>query len=388
MTKRDYYEILSVNKSATAEEIKTSYRKLAMKHHPDKNPGNAESEEKFKELAEAYEILSDPNKRQRYDQFGHQGVNGSPHGFDNINDIFSQFGDIFGNFGRGGGSIFDDFFGGRGGAGREQNNQGSDLKINLSLSLEEIAEGVEKTLKVKKYKVCSKCDGKGAKSNSGYSKCSHCNGSGEIRQVSRSIFGQFVNVTMCNYCNGEGRIVKEKCDECHGEGRVKHESTIKVNVPSGVQEGNYIPLRGQGNAGVRGGHPGDLLVFIKEEAHKDFVREEDDIYYDLEVSIVDAIMGADVVVPTLNGKAKLTVEPGTASGKLLRMKDKGIKHLNSHGRGDQIVRVNIHIPKKITQKEKELLKELSKSENFKPRHTQSAPKEKKTEKNFFKTVFQ
>jgi len=387
MTKRDYYEILSVSKTATAEEIKASYRKLAMKHHPDKNPGNTESEERFKELAQAYEVLSDPNKRQRYDQFGHQGVDGGTHGFDNINDIFSQFGDIFGNFGRGGGSIFDDFFGGSGGARREQNNQGSDLKINLSLTLEEIAEGVEKTLKVSKYKVCSKCEGKGAKSNSGYNKCSHCNGSGEIRQVSRSIFGQFVNVTMCNYCNGEGRIVKEKCDECHGDGRVKHESTIKVNVPSGVQEGNYIPLRGQGNAGVRGGQSGDLLVFIKEVEHKDFVRDEDDIYYDLEVSIIDAIMGADVVVPTLSGKAKLTVESGTASGKLLRMKDKGIKHLNSNGRGDQIVRVNIHIPKKITQKEKELLKELSKSENFKPRHTQSTPKEKKSEKNFFKTVF-
>ncbi|MEO6693566.1 MAG: DnaJ domain-containing protein, partial [Ignavibacteria bacterium] len=218
MTKRDYYEILSVTKTSTADEIKTSYRKLAMKHHPDKNPGDAASEEKFKELAEAYEILSDPNKRQRYDQFGHQGVNGAGQGFNNINDIFSQFGDIFGR--GGGGSIFDDFFGGSGGGRREQNNQGSDLKINLSMTLEEIAEGVEKTIKVKKYKVCTSCDGKGAKSNSGYSKCSHCNGSGEIRQVSRSIFGQFVNVTMCSYCNGEGRIVKEKCDECHGDGRV------------------------------------------------------------------------------------------------------------------------------------------------------------------------
>lgn len=387
MTKRDYYEILSVSKTANGEEIKASYRKLAMKHHPDKNPDDAGAEDKFKELAEAYEVLSDPNKRQRYDQFGHQGVNGAGQGFNDINDIFSQFGDIFGR--GGGGSIFDDFFGGGSrGSRSQQNNQGSDLKINLSLTLEEIAEGVEKTIKVKKYKSCTKCDGKGAKVSSGFDKCSHCNGSGEIRQVSRSIFGQFVNVTMCNYCNGEGRVIKEKCDECHGEGRVKYESTIKVDVPHGVQEGNYIPLRGQGNAGVRGGHPGDLLVFIKEEEHKDFVREEDDIYYDLEVSIVDAIMGADVVVPTLNGKAKLTVEAGTVSGRLLRMKDKGIKHLNAHGRGDQIVRVNIHIPKKISSKEKELLKELSKTENFKPRHTHPASnKEKKSEKNFFKTVF-
>ncbi len=386
MTKRDYYEILSVGKNSTTDEIKTSYRKLAMKYHPDKNPGNAEAEEKFKELAEAYEILSDPNKRQRYDQFGHQGVNGGAHGFDNINDIFSQFGDIFGRGGSSGGSIFDEFFGGsQRGSRREQNNQGSDMKINLKLTLEEIAEGVEKTIKVKKLKTCTKCEGSGAKSKSGYSKCSHCNGTGEIRQATRSIFGQFINVSMCNYCGGEGRIIKEKCDECNGDGRVRSESTIKVTVPHGVSEGNYIPLRGQGNAGLRGGHPGDLLVFIEEEQHKDFIRNEDDIYYNLEVSIVDAIMGADVVVPTLNGKAKLSVEPGTESGKLLRMKDKGIKHLNAHGRGDQIVRVNIHIPKKITAKEKELLKELSKSENFKPKHTIS--KDKKTEKNFFKNVF-
>ncbi|MBS1552215.1 MAG: molecular chaperone DnaJ [Bacteroidetes bacterium] len=386
MTKRDYYEILSVGKNSTTDEIKTSYRKLAMKYHPDKNPGNAEAEEKFKELAEAYEILSDPNKRQRYDQFGHQGVNGGAHGFDNINDIFSQFGDIFGRSGGSGGSIFDEFFGGsQRGSRREQNNQGSDMKINLKLTLEEIAEGVEKTIKVKKLKNCSKCEGSGAKSKSGYSKCSHCNGTGEIRQATRSIFGQFINVSMCNYCGGEGRIIKEKCDECNGDGRVRSESTIKVTVPHGVSEGNYIPLRGQGNAGLRGGHPGDLLVFIEEEQHKDFIRNEDDIYYNLEVSIVDAIMGADVVVPTLNGKAKLTVEPGTESGKLLRMKDKGIKHLNAHGRGDQIVRVNVHIPKKVTAKEKELLKELSKSENFKPKHT--VPKDKKSEKNFFKNVF-
>jgi molecular chaperone DnaJ len=390
MTKRDYYEILSVSKSASAEEIKSSYRKLAMKHHPDKNSGNTEAEEKFKELAEAYEVLSDPNKRQRYDQFGHQGVNGQGgfQGFDNINDIFSHFGDIFGNFGGGGGgSIFDDFFGGGSRTSRrQQNTEGSDLRINIKLTLEEIAEGVEKTIKVKKYKTCTKCEGSGAKANSGHTKCSNCNGTGEIRQVTRSMFGQFVNVTMCNVCHGEGRIIKEKCEECFGEGRIKLESTIKINVPSGVQEGNYIPLRGQGNAGIRGGHPGNLLVFIEEERHKDFVRDGEDIYFDLEVSIIDAILGADVIVPTLSGKAKLTVEPGTQSGKLLRMKGKGIRNLNGYGRGDEIVRVNIHIPSNLNSKEKELLRELSKSENFKPKaaHTKQG---KKSEKNFFKTVF-
>lgn len=384
MTKRDYYEILSVNKNSSPDEIKTSYRKLALKFHPDKNPGNKEAEEKFKELAEAYEVLSDPVKRQRYDQFGHQGVNNTGfHGFDNINDIFSHFGDIFGGGGRG--SIFDDFFGNTGRRSQENTNRGSDLKISLKMTLEEIAEGVEKTLKVKRYKACTVCSGSGAKSQSGFSKCPQCSGTGEIRQVSRSIFGQFINVTMCRNCNGEGRIIKEKCDECSGEGRVKSETTIKVSVPSGVQEGNYIPLRGQGNSGVRGGSNGDLLVFIEEEKHKDFFRDEDDIYYDLEVSIVDAVIGAEVVVPTLNGKAKLTIEPGTESGRLLRMKEKGIKHLNGYGRGDQIVRVNVHIPKKINSKEKELLKELSKSENFKPKHT--ASKKEKNEKGFFKNVF-
>lgn len=382
MTKRDYYEILSVSKTATIDEIKSSYRKLAMKHHPDKNPGNKQAEETFKELAEAYEVLSDPNKRQRYDQFGHQGVSGTGfQGFDNINDIFSHFGDIFGGF-SGGGSIFDDFFGGSRGSRRSQNNDGGDLKISLKLTLEEIAEGIEKTIKVKKYKVCSKCEGTGAKHGSGHTKCSNCNGTGEIRHVSRSMFGQFINVSMCNVCGGEGRIIKEKCEECHGEGRVKSETTIKINVPAGVQEGNYIPLRGQGNAGVRGGAAGNLLVFIEEERHKYFERNGDDIIYELEISIVDAVIGAEVVVPTLNGKAKLTIDAGTHAGKLLRMKNKGIKNLNGHGRGDQIVKIDIHIPTKLNSREKELLKELGKSENFKPRSS-SAPKEKKKEKRFF-----
>lgn len=394
MAKRDYYEVLSVTRTSTSEEIKTSYRKLAMIHHPDKNPGNADAEEKFKELAEAYEVLSDPNKRARYDQFGHQGVNGpgGAHGFSDINDIFSQFGDIFGGFssrsGRGGGSIFDEFFGGgSGNAGRQQNNTGSDLKITVKLTLEEIAEGVDKTLKVKKYKGCVSCESTGAKAGSGFSKCTQCNGSGELRHVTRSMFGQFVNVTMCNQCNGEGRIVKEKCPDCHGEGRVKSESTIKVSIPAGVEEGNYIPLRGQGNSGLRGGSAGNLLVFIEEEKHEDFIREEDNIIYNLDVSITDAVLGVDVVVPTLGGKAKLTVEPGTQSGKKLRMKNKGIKNLNGHGRGDQIVIVNIHIPSKVNSKEKELLRELNKSENFMPKASKAHKSKKKEEKGFFDKVF-
>jgi len=371
MTKRDYYEILGVNKSASTDEIKSAYRKLAMQYHPDRNPGNKEAEDKFKECAEAYEVLSDSQKRSRYDQFGHQGVNSTGfQGFDNINDIFSHFGDIFGSFG-GGGSIFDDFFGTGNSSSRRHGSQGisgSDIKISLKLNLSEIAEGVEKTLKIKKQKTCGACNGTGAKAGSGYTTCSYCNGTGQIKQVSRSFFGQFVNVSECPHCNGEGRIEKEKCPECNGDGRIKSESTIKVKVPAGVVEGNYIPMRGQGNAGARGGVNGDLLVFIEEEESKIFTRNNDDVIYELNLSFIDAALGADVIVPTLNGKARLKIEPGTQSGDILKMKDKGIKHLNGYGRGDQLVQVNVYIPKKLSSKEKEILKQLAKSENFQPKN--------------------
>lgn len=385
MTKRDYYEILSVERTASGDEIKSSYRKLAMKYHPDRNPGNHEAEEMFKECAEAYEILSDPNKRQRYDQFGHQGVSGGPGGFSgftDMNDIFSHFGDIFG--GGGGGSIFDEFFGGGRGQGRRRQGsgvRGNDLKINLKLTLEEIADGVEKTIKVKKFKTCDTCRGSGAKGESGYTKCTHCNGSGEVRQVSRSIFGQFVNVTMCNVCNGEGRVVKERCHDCNGEGRVKTEAEIKVNIPSGVSDGNYIPMEGKGNAGMRGGPAGDLFIHLEEEEHSIFKREEDDIYYELDLSLIDAAIGADVVVPTLKGKAKLKIDAGTQPGSILKMAHKGIQRLHSDRRGDQLVRINVHIPTKLSGKEKDILRELAKSENFKPNG------KKKPEKGFFKKVF-
>jgi molecular chaperone DnaJ len=385
MTKRDYYEILSVERTATGDEIKSSYRKLAMKYHPDRNPGNHEAEEMFKECAEAYEVLSDPQKRQRYDQFGHQGVSGGPGGFSgftDMNDIFSHFGDIFG--GGGGGSIFDEFFGGgRNSQRRRQGNgsRGTDLKINLKLTLEEIADGVEKTIKVKKYKTCDTCHGSGAKGESGYIKCTNCNGSGEVRQVSRSVFGQFVNVTMCNVCNGEGRIVKDKCNDCNGEGRLKTEAEIKVNIPSGVSDGNYIPLEGQGNAGLRGGPAGDLYIHLEEERHEIFKREEDDIYFELDLSLIDAAIGADVIVPTLKGKAKLKIDAGTQPGSILKMSNKGIQRLHSDRRGDQLVRVNVHIPTKLSGKEKDILRELAKSENFKPNG------KKKSEKGFFKKVF-
>lgn len=382
MTKRDYYEILEVQKTATADELKSAYRKKALKFHPDKNPGDDTAEEKFKEAAEAYEVLKDPNKRARYDQFGHQGVNGTGFsGFSDINDIFSHFGDIFG--GGGGGSIFDDLFGG--GRGRQRTRsrgvQGSDMKVSISLSLKEIAQGTEKTIKVKKYKSCSTCDGLGAASESDFAQCSSCNGTGEVRQVSRSIFGQFVNVSTCPACNGEGRIVKSKCTDCHGEGRVRDEAKIKVKIPPGVSEGQYIPLRGQGNAGARGGEAGDIYVYIMEERDENFIRDGDDIIYNLRISIIDAILGADVIVPTLTTKTKVKIEQGTEHGTLLRLRDKGIRHLNEHGSGDLLIRVNVVIPKKISAKEKELLNQLGKMDNFKPIG------ETKEEKSFFNKVF-
>lgn len=387
MTKRDFYEILGVQKSASVEEIKAAYRKHAMKFHPDRNPGDKEAEDKFKESAEAYEVLSDPNKRARYDQYGHQGIRGTDfHGFDNVNDIFSAFSDIFSGFG--GGSIFDDIFGGsrqRGsGRYRQPGIQGSDLKVTLKLTLEEIAAGAEKTLKVKAYHKCSTCGGSGAKSGSSTAECATCRGTGEIRQISRSMFGQYINVSVCPTCSGEGRVIKDKCPECSGEGRAKGESTVKVNIPAGVTTGNYIPLRGQGNAGIRGGEAGDLIVIIEELSHKHFIRDEDDIIYDLAISVSDAVLGAEVEVPMLEGSAKVKIEPGTQPGKVLRMREKGIKHLNHHGRGDQLNYINIYIPTKLSSKEKELFKQLARSENLKPKSEDKNPGKKS--KGFFSKV--
>ncbi len=365
MAKRDYYEILGVSKSATADEIKKAYRQMALKFHPDRNPGNKESEEKFKEAAEAYEVLSDSEKRQRYDQYGHDGLRGAgQQGFTDVNDIFSHFGDIFG------GGIFDDVFGGnqrsRRRGPRQEGSPGSDLRIKLTLTLEEIATGVEKKLKVRKQKKCDVCNGTGARTGSTKTTCPQCNGAGEIRQVSRSMFGQFVNISTCPSCDGEGRIIKEPCTTCFGEGRVQGESTIKVNVPAGVSEGNYIPLHGQGNAGRRGGPSGDLLVVIEEEPHSYFTRNGDDIIYDHLVSFPVAALGGEVEIPTLKGKAKLTIDAGTPSGRMLRMRDRGIPHLNGRGSGDQLVRINVWVPTRLTSREKELLKELGSAEHMTP----------------------
>jgi molecular chaperone DnaJ len=368
MPKRDYYHVLGVDRNASQDEIKKAYRKLALQHHPDRNPGSKEAEEKFKEAAEAYEVLGDPEKRSRYDRFGHEGMRGTDfRPFTDINDIFSTFGDIFG--GGFGGSIFEDVFGG---GARQRRRQaggapGSDLRIRIRLTLEEIATGVEKKIKVKKLKHCETCQGTGSKGSAGLATCPVCHGTGEIRQVSRSVFGQFVNIVTCQRCEGEGRIIKEPCPTCHGDGRLEGETTIKVSIPAGVSEGNYIPLRGEGNAGRRSGPSGDLIVVIEEEPHEVLTRNGDDVILDLLVSYPEAALGGEIEVPTLTGRAKLRIEPGTQSGSVLRMRDKGIPHLNSHGRGDQLVRVNVWVPTSVSAEERALLKELASSPNINPK---------------------
>ncbi|MFA5833970.1 MAG: molecular chaperone DnaJ [Bacteroidota bacterium] len=380
--KRDYYEVLGVQRNASEDEIKKSYRKLALQFHPDRNPNNKEAEEKFKEATEAYEVLSDQQKRQRYDQFGHQGMRGGSdfHQYQDINDIFSHFGDIFGGSG---GSIFEEMFGGqqRRRGPRSTGEQGSDLRIRLKLTLEEISAGVEKKLKIKKWKSCATCSGNGAKPGSSKSSCPQCQGTGELRQVSRSMFGQFVNISACAFCGGTGQIIKEKCHTCDGEGREQGESTIKINVPAGVTEGNYMTLQGQGNAGRRGGHAGDVIVEFTEEKHDSFIRNGDDIIYTALVSYPDAVLGADIEVPTLTGKAKIKIDAGTMPGKMMRMKERGIPHLNAYGRGDQLIQVQIWVPHKVNSREKELLKELSDSEHINP-----SEEEKSKSKSLFEKM--
>ncbi|NWF89490.1 MAG: molecular chaperone DnaJ [Ignavibacteriaceae bacterium] len=379
MSKRDYYEVLGVDRNASKDDLKKAYRKLAMQYHPDRNPNNKEAEEKFKEAAEAYEVLSDDEKKARYDRFGHEGMRasgtGSP-GFNDINDIFSHFSDIFS-----GGSIFDDFFGGssrsRGQKRKTSGSPGSDLRVTLKLTLEEIAKGATKKIKIKKHVKCEQCAGSGAEAGTSTKTCPVCQGSGEVKTVSRSVFGQFVNITTCNNCGGEGSVVDKPCRKCMGDGRVQEEVTVKITVPAGVHEGSYMTMRGEGNSGKRNGPAGDIIVIFQEIPHDYFKREDDDIIYDLIISYPEAVLGADVDVPTLSGKARLKIDPGTQPGKLLKMRDKGIKHLNASGYGDQIVRVNIDVPRKINSKERELLKELSEQPNVKGNTSSD-------EKSFFK----
>jgi molecular chaperone DnaJ len=375
MAKRDYYEVLEVNKNANLDEIKSSYRKMALKFHPDRNPEDKDAEDKFKEAAEAYEVLGDVDKRARYDRYGLEGLRGTDfHSYTSTEDIFSSFSDIFSSF------FGDDFFGRtnsrRGGFSRKSmEERGSDLKIKLSLDLEEIAKGAEKTIKIKRWVTCQSCNGLGAKRGSGYAKCTACNGSGEIRQVSRSILGQFVNISTCANCGGSGQVIKEPCETCHGDGRVPLDDTIKVTIPAGVEEGNYIPLRGKGNAGRRGGDAGDLIVIITENKHKEFTRQGNNVFYHLTIGFPEAVLGTEVTLPTLFGPDTLKIDAGTQPGTTIVMKDKGIPNISSRGKGDQVVFVNVYIPTSLNSKEKSVIKEFSQSDNFKPEKKSSKSKD-------------
>src|SRR6187399_2735206 len=365
-TKRDYYEILGVAKSATAEEIKKAYRKVAMQFHPDRNPGDKAAEEKFKEAAEAYEVLSDENKRAQYDRYGHAGVSGNGRGAGsaNMDDIFSQFGDIFGD------DLFGSFFGGggrRGGGGtRARGVRGSNLRVKIKLNYEEIAKGVTKNIKVKKYVTCNTCTGSGAKDKSSVQTCSTCGGSGQVRKVTSTFLGQMQTVTTCPTCNGEGTTITAKCHDCKGEGRVYGEETVSIDIPAGVQEGMQLNVSGRGNAGERGGMQGDLVILIEEEPHKELQREGLNVAYELHISFPDAVFGIQVEVPTIDGRAKIKIPPGTQSGKVFRLKGKGFPAVNSYEKGDQLVHVNIWTPQHVNNEEQSMLEKMNHSNNFKP----------------------
>lgn len=380
MSKRDYYEILGVAKSATRDEIKKAYRKVAMQYHPDRNPGDKAAEEKFKEAAEAYEVLSDADKKAQYDRYGHAGLSGNGRGgFSggmNMEDIFSQFGDIFGD------DLFGSFFGGgqrsRGGQ-RNRGVRGSNLRVKLKLNYEEIAKGVTKNIKVKKYIPCNTCGGSGAKDKGSVQTCSTCGGSGQVRKVQNTFLGQMQTVTTCPSCNGEGTTVTAKCATCKGEGRVFGEETVSIEIPAGVQEGMQLSINGKGNAGERGGMAGDLIVLIEEEAHPELHREGLNVAYELYLSFTDAVFGTQVEVPTIDGRAKIKIPAGTQSGKIFRLKGKGFPAVNSYSKGDQLIHINIWTPQNVSSEEKVILEKLKNSPNFKP-HPE------KTNKNFFDRV--
>jgi molecular chaperone DnaJ len=356
MAKRDFYDILGVSKSASQEEIKKAYRKIAIKFHPDKNPGDASAEDKFKEAAEAYEVLSDENKKAKYDRFGHDGLRGGG-GFSgggmSMEDIFEQFGDVFG-----GHNPFESFFGGGGGQRRAGGRRGSNLRIKIKLTLEELANGVEKTIKVNRLVTAEGVT---------YKACSTCGGSGQIRKVVNTMLGQMVSATTCYTCHGAGKIIDKRPSGVDSSGLVQQEEVIPIKIPAGVTEGMQLSMSGKGNSGPNGGPPGDLLILIEETAHEDLTRDGNNVIYDLHLSFVEAALGTSVEVPTIDGKVKIKIDPGTQGGKILRLKGKGIKDINGYGQGDQLIQVNIWTPKDLTSEERSILEKLRESPNFQPK---------------------
>lgn len=379
--KRDYYEVLGVAKNASADEIKKAYRKKAIQYHPDKNPGDKVAEEKFKEAAEAYEVLSDPQKRQRYDQFGHAGMGGAA-GFSgggmSMEDIFSHFGDIFG----GAGFDLGDLFGGGGRSRGQRVRRGSDMRVKVRLTLEEIATGCEKKIKVRKLVQCKSCNGTGSEDGRTET-CPTCKGTGRTVRQQRGIFGMMQVQAECETCHGEGQIIKNKCAKCNGEGVVRDEEIITISIPAGVAAGMQLTMQGKGNAAPHGGIAGDLLILIEEEQHKNFIRQDSDLIYNLLLDMPTAILGGQIQIPTLSGEARITITPGTQPGKVLRMRGKGLPQIDQYGRtygtGDLLINVGVYIPEKLSKEERKLIEKLQDSPNIVPG---SADK-----KNFFQNLF-
>ena len=381
MAKRDYYEVLGVDKSASADDIKKAYRKMAIKYHPDKNPGDKEAEEKFKEAAEAYSVLSDADKKARYDQFGHAGVEGAgpdfSGGFGNLNDILNDlfggaFGDEFGGFGGFGGG-----FGGQRGQRQQRRYRGRDIRVRVKLTLEEIAKGVEKEISIEKNVPCTECGGKGAKNSSDIKTCPACNGTGQVQRVVNSFLGQTVTYSTCQQCDGEGKIISNPCRSCNGTGLVRKRETIKVKIPAGVEAGMQLTLQGEGHAAKNNGINGDLLVVIEEHPHADLKREGNNLYYTKIISVTDAMLGAEVTVPCLDGDYKIKIDAGTQSGEVVRLRGRGLPSVNGYGgTGDLYVKIAVWIPKKLNKDEKAVIESLRNSESFKPNPS-------KEDKSFF-----
>jgi molecular chaperone DnaJ len=373
MAKRDYYEVLGVKRTATAEEMKKAYRQLALKYHPDKNPGNPQAEEQFKEVAEAYEVLSDVEKRRQYDHLGHEGMRGHAYGGGQghrAEDIFGRYGDIFE------GTPFESFFQGSRSHGQPRVRQGSDLQIKVKLTLQEIATGVEKKIKIKRYITCKPCGGNGAQHGSALSTCSACKGAGEVRRVTNTLLGQVMTQSLCNACHGTGKAIATPCDNCKGEGRVQAEEVIMIKIPAGVRQGMQLSMRGNGNVPPNGGISGDLLIIIEEKEDAVLKRDGNNIYYQLYISFPEAVFGVEKEVPTLHGATKVKLDAGTQSGKILRLRGKGIKDIEGYGQGDQLVHIQVWTPEKLTKEEKATLETFNNASNF-------MPQPGKQEKGFF-----